>query len=78
MTTARPPSISLDERRQRLNALRIRMDKTGVGGVLLGSTTSLRYFTGIVWHSSERFLGALILPDPARSMAFTARPVRSS
>ncbi|MCB2113565.1 MAG: Xaa-Pro peptidase family protein [Parvularculaceae bacterium] len=63
MTIARPPSISLDERRQRLGALRIRMDKAGVGAVLLGSTTSLRYFTGVSWRASERFLGALILPD---------------
>ncbi len=36
------------------------MEKAGAGAVLLGSTTSLRYFTGIVWHPSERFLGAII------------------
>jgi Xaa-Pro dipeptidase len=29
---------------------------------LLGPTESLRYFTGLVWHASERFLGALVTP----------------
>ncbi len=28
--------------------------------MLLGSTESLLYFTGLVWHSSERLLGAVI------------------
>ncbi len=28
--------------------------------MLLGPTESLRYFTGLVWHPSERFLGALV------------------
>lgn len=60
---ARPSPISIDERRQRLSALRMRMDKAGAQSVLLGSTSSLRYFTGIVWHPSERFLGALITAD---------------
>lgn len=58
-----PPSIGAEERNRRINALRQRMEKTGAGAVLLGSTTSLRYFTGIVWHPSERFLGALITAD---------------
>ncbi|OFW99760.1 MAG: X-Pro dipeptidase, partial [Alphaproteobacteria bacterium RIFCSPHIGHO2_12_FULL_63_12] len=39
------------------------MEKAGAGAVLLGSTSSLRYFTGVVWHPSERFLGALITAD---------------
>lgn len=59
----RPHAIGIEERRKRLDALRLRMDKAGAGAVLLGSTTSLRYFTGIVWHPSERFLGALIKAD---------------
>lgn len=63
MTPTRPPSIGADERIKRINALRLRMDKTNVDSVLLGSTTSLRYFTGISWHPSERFLGALITPE---------------
>lgn len=39
------------------------MDRTGAQSVLLGSTTSLRYFTGVSWSPSERFLGALITAD---------------
>lgn len=31
--------------------------------MLLGSTDSLRYYTGLVWHQSERFLGALVTAD---------------
>ena len=58
-----PPPIGAEERRQRLKALRLRMEKAGAGAVLLGSTTSLRYFTGVVWRPSERFLGALITAD---------------
>lgn len=30
--------------------------------MLLGSTESLRYFTGLVWHQSERLLGAVVTP----------------
>jgi Xaa-Pro dipeptidase len=51
------------ERLQRLSALRQSMTEAGVGAVLLGSTESLRYFTGLVWHQSERLVGAVILPD---------------
>ena len=36
------------------------MAEAGLGAVLLGSTTSLRYFTGIAWSPSERLVGALI------------------
>lgn len=60
---AQPPPIGADERRQRVAALRLRMAKNGVGAALLGSTSSLRYFTGIAWRPSERFLGALIAED---------------
>ncbi len=58
-----PPRIGTDERRQRLDALRNLMDKEGLAAVLIGPTTSLRYFTGIVWHPSERFTGALVHVD---------------
>lgn len=54
------PMISTPERLQRLTSLRLRMAPQGIGAVLLGSTESLRYFTGLVWHSSERLLGAVI------------------
>jgi len=60
---AQSPPIGVEERRQRVAALRLRMAKSGVGAVLLGSTSSLRYFTGLVWRPSERFLGALIAAD---------------
>ncbi|MBB1251471.1 M24 family metallopeptidase [Rhizobium sp. G21] len=51
------------EYRSRLDRLRERMDHAGINGVLLGSTESLRYFTGLVWHQSERLLGALVTGD---------------
>ncbi|MET4683556.1 M24 family metallopeptidase [Brevundimonas faecalis] len=35
----------------------------GVAGLLLGPTASLRYFTGLDWHASERLTGALIHAD---------------
>ncbi|WP_018896704.1 Xaa-Pro peptidase family protein [Rhizobium sp. 2MFCol3.1] len=58
--TLRPAPISETERRERLSTLRSRMSAAGVDAVLLGSTESLRYFTGLVWHQSERLVGALI------------------
>ncbi len=58
----RPPAIGAPERLRRIDALRQCMDKAGAGAVLLGSTTSLRYFTGIDWGPSERFLGAVVTP----------------
>lgn len=36
------------------------MERQGICAVLLGATSSLRYFTGISWHPSERLVGALI------------------
>jgi Xaa-Pro dipeptidase len=58
--TPRPSPIPETERRERLSTLRSRMGAAGVDAVLLGSTESLRYFTGLVWHQSERLVGALI------------------
>lgn len=55
-----PPPISVKERKGRLESLRHNMGEAGVEAVLLGSTSSLRYFTGIAWHPSERFLGAIV------------------
>lgn len=57
-----PAFITPAERLDRIRRLRARMDEQGVAGVLLGSTESLRYFTGLVWHQSERLVGALITP----------------
>jgi len=55
-----PAPIDAEERRARVERLRAAMDRAGVAATLLASTTSLRYFTGIDWHPSERFCGALI------------------
>src|SRR5690242_14353991 len=56
----RPAPIGLAERRQRLAALRALMDEAGLDAVLIGPTSSLKYFTGMSWHPSERFTGAIV------------------
>ncbi|WP_412065264.1 M24 family metallopeptidase [Rhizobium sp. SYY.PMSO] len=56
------PRITEEERQQRLSRLRQLLDTQGLAGMLLGPTESLRYFTGLIWHASERFLGALVTP----------------
>ncbi len=58
-----PPHISVEERRMRIAAVAERIHQAGMNGILLSATTSLRYFTGIAWHPSERFLGALVHAD---------------
>jgi Xaa-Pro dipeptidase len=63
MTLTVPPKIGKDERRARIEKLCTEMDKEGIGAVLIGPTASLRYFTGVNWHPSERFTGALIRAD---------------
>lgn len=55
-----PAPIGLAERQSRLAALRALMDEAGLAAVVLGSTKSLRYFTGLVWSASERFTGAIV------------------
>ncbi|MFP5078080.1 M24 family metallopeptidase [Rhizobium sp. YIM 134829] len=60
---APPPPITDAERAARLSKLRLAMEDAGVAGVLLGSSESLRYFTGLVWHASERLLGALVTAE---------------
>jgi len=58
-----PAPIGREERRARVRGLRGLMDESGIGAVLIGPTASLRYFTGMSWHASERFTGALIHAD---------------
>ena len=65
MIRTAPPKIGKDERRARIEALCAEMDRDGIGAVLIGPTASLRYFTGVAWHPSERFTGALIRADGA-------------
>ena len=52
--------ITPDQRKARIERLRSAMQEQGFGALVLGATTSLRYFTGIPWHASERFTGAVI------------------
>ncbi len=59
----KPAAISNAERQERLQRLREKMQEQHLSAVLLGSTESLRYFTGLVWHQSERLLGAVITSD---------------
>jgi Xaa-Pro dipeptidase len=59
----RPANIGTAERRERIERLRGEMDEAGVGATVLGATSNLRYFTGISWHASERFTGAVITRD---------------
>jgi Xaa-Pro dipeptidase len=46
----------------RLARLRAALEDKGLVGLLLGSSKSLQYFTGLDWHASERLLGALVTP----------------
>lgn len=65
MSFIAPPAspISADERHSRVQALAALLQAQGHAALLLGSTTSLRYFTGLDWHPSERLTGALIHAD---------------
>ncbi|QWK79205.1 M24 family metallopeptidase [Ochrobactrum sp. BTU1] len=60
LTTTQHPRISNDERLERINVLRRRLSENNIAALLLGSTESLLYYTGLAWHSSERLLGAII------------------
>ncbi|MFP3543962.1 Xaa-Pro peptidase family protein [Rhizobium sp. SIMBA_035] len=56
-------AITENERTARLGRLRQSMRERGIAATLLGPTESLRYFTGLVWHLSERLLGAVVTED---------------
>jgi Xaa-Pro dipeptidase len=57
------PAITAEERQIRLSRLRKSMADNGIAATLLGPTESLRYFTGLVWHLSERLLGAVVTDE---------------
>ena len=59
-SAAGPAPIGVAERQGRLAGLRDGMGAAGVETLLLGSTSSLRYFTGLDWYASERLVGALV------------------
>jgi Xaa-Pro dipeptidase len=63
MKLVAPPRITAKERKTRLESLCALMPESGLSAVLLGPTASLRYFTGVAWHPSERFTGALVFAD---------------
>ncbi|WP_417229514.1 M24 family metallopeptidase [Brevundimonas sp.] len=60
-----PPAspIRADERQRRIRALASALQARGLSALLVGPTTSLRYFTGLDWHPSERLTAALIHAD---------------
>jgi Xaa-Pro dipeptidase len=55
--------IGLAEYRERIARAQALMREQGLAAIYLHAGTSLRYFTGLVWRSSERLVGALL---PAR------------
>ena len=60
MKRTAPAPIGPVERKTRIEKLCAAMDAAGVAATLIGPTASLKYFTGMSWHPSERFTGALI------------------
>lgn len=57
------PPITVAERQGRIAALAARLKAKGLAALLIGPTASLRYYTGLDWHPSERLTGALIHAD---------------
>jgi Xaa-Pro dipeptidase len=63
--------ISVDERRARIEKARRLMRDAKIGALVLTGGTSMEYFTGIRWGTSERMLAAII---PVRGSAFLVTP----
>jgi Xaa-Pro dipeptidase len=59
--------ITLEERKGRLARAQRLLRETGLDALVLGSGSSLTYFTGATWGLSERFFGAVLTRegDPA-------------
>ncbi|MEH3104546.1 MAG: Xaa-Pro peptidase family protein [Sphingomonas phyllosphaerae] len=58
--TADVVPIGLAERQARLARAQALMRASGIGAVLIEPGSSLIYFTGVVWHRSERLTAAVI------------------
>lgn len=65
MTFSAPAAspVSVDERHARILVLAEALKAQGLAAMLLGPTNSLRYYTGLDWHPSERLTGALVHSD---------------
>ncbi|WP_395334584.1 Xaa-Pro peptidase family protein [Novosphingobium sp. BL-8H] len=55
--------ISREEHAARIAKVQGLMRKAGVGALIVESGSSLRYFTGVEWHRSERVTAAVIPAD---------------
>lgn len=55
--------ISREEHAARIGKLQGLMRKSGVGALIVESGSTLRYFTGVEWHRSERVTAAVIPAD---------------
>ena len=73
--------IQVPERRERIARAQAVMQAQGVGALYLDASTSLRYFTGLSLHRSERLHGA-VLPATGElvyiSPAFEEAKLRAS
>lgn len=55
--------ITVEDRHARIRVLAEALKAQGLTAMLLGPTNSLRYYTGLDWHPSERLTGALVHAD---------------
>jgi len=69
--TAGVTPITLGERRARIEKAKRLMGQSGLDALVLTGGTSMEYFTGIRWGTSERLLAAII---PVRGSAFLVTP----
>lgn len=58
--TAGAQGIALDEYRARIASAQAYMQANKIAAIYLNAGTSLRYFTGLKWHASERMVGAIL------------------
>jgi Xaa-Pro dipeptidase len=63
--------ISITERRARIEKAKMLMRSASIDALVLTGGTSMEYFTGIRWGTSERLLAAVI---PVRGTAFLVTP----